>query len=323
MNKSILITGGSGMLGAYLIRWFRQLGYTSITATYHSDEKRIPEDIREGVHWVPLSLPDQEACHDIVAGHEWVIHAAGLVSYHPGDKYTMLDIHQTGTMQMINACLAHDVSHFIYVGSISALGKEHDHMVLDENAPWLDNEFSTSYGLSKYLGELEAWRGAAEGLNVSVILPSVILGTGDWNRSSLQMIKRVVEKRGWYPTGQTGFVDVRDVCSFISILLKKEYAGQRWILSAGDMTFKEMYLSIAKELKMNKTFRPAPKWLAKLILYKNQLLGIKSTGSEILEQAYGHFSYDARKSLTIEGFRYRPIQESIRDVCGLYLGKGK
>ena len=310
------------MLGAYMVRCFRQLGYTSITATYHSDEKRIPPDIKEGVNWVSLALPDQEACHEIVENHDWVIHAAGLVSYHPRDKYDMIDLHQNGTAQLINACLAHKVAHFVYIGSIGALGKEHDHMVLDENAPWLDNEFSTSYGLSKYLGELEAWRGAAEGLNVSVVLPSVILGTGDWNRSSLQMIKRVVEKRGWYPPGQTGFVDVRDVCHFTSLLLEKEIAGQRWILSAGDMTYKEMYDCISQALALNKKFRLAPKWLARLILYKNELMGIKSTGKEFLGQAYAHFSFDARKSLTLEGFEYRPLQESIMDICRLYVGKG-
>ena len=319
MNPKILITGGSGLLGSYLTRHLIRKGYTHITATYAHSKASIPPDLKDAVEWLPLSLPDKAACDELTKGKEWVIHAAGYVSYNPADKYKLLDINQTGTAEMVNACLQHDVSHFIYVSSISTLGRETNHVTLNEESAWLENEWSTNYGLSKYLGELEAWRGAAEGLPVSVVVPSVILGSGDWDRSSLKMIKRVVYSAGYYPTGQTGFVDVRDVSSFIEILLSKAMTGERWLLNNVSMPYGEMYKAIGRHLGLKKTFRPVPKWMAKAMLWGGQLVRGKNLGTEILNPAYGTFSFDAARSLSVEGFQYRPLEESLGDISLAYV----
>jgi len=318
MNERILITGGSGLLGSYLIRWFRQRGYTQITSTYQNSPHTIPNDIRDGVHWIQLSLPDKVASYAIVEGHSWVIHAAGMISYKTKDKYKLLDVNQTGTEHIVNACLAHQVSHLVYVGSIASLGREMDNVTLNEKSPWLDNEFSSGYGLSKYHGELEVWRGAGEGLNTSVVLPSVILGAGVWDRSSLQLVERIVSKAGWYPGGQTGYVDVRDVVQFVGMLLEKSMTGQRWLLNGANMPYSDLYRSFATHLGLNKSFSEAPKWLAKFILLTSSILRGNRLGMEMLNQAYSTFSYDASKSLSMEGFQYRGMEQTIREVSAAY-----
>lgn len=318
MSKKILITGGSGLLGSYLIRWFLQHGYTNITSTYTTTLDAVAPDLRDVVEWKQLALPDKMAAFDVVQGHEWVIHAAAKVSYLAGDKYRLLEINKTGTEHIVNACLAQAVSHLVYVGSIGALGRETDHVTLTESTPWLDNEFSNVYGLSKYLGELEVWRGAGEGLNVSVVLPSVILGSGNWHSSSLQLVDRIVYKSGWYPTGQTGFVDVRDVTKFIGALIEKSNTGGRWILNGANMTYGDLYHKLGAQLGLDKKFSPAPKWLAKTILIGSNLLKGGSLGTAMLNQVYGTFIYDASKSLTIEGFQYRQMDETLREVALAY-----
>lgn len=318
MSKKILITGGSGLLGSYLIRWFLQRGYTNITSTYTTTLDAVAPDLRDAVEWKQLVLPDKMAAIDVVHGHEWVIHAAAKVSYLAGDKYRLLEINKTGTEHIVNACLAHAVTHLVYVGSIGALGRETDHVTLNESTPWLDNEFSNVYGLSKYLGELEVWRGAGEGLNVSVVLPSVILGSGNWHSSSLQIVDRIVHKSGWYPTGQTGFVDVRDISRFIGALLEKSNTGGRWILNGANMTYGDLYYKLGAQLGLDKKFSPAPKWLAKTILIGSNLLKGGSLGTEMINQVYGTFTYDASKSLTLGGFQYRRIDETIREVALAY-----
>lgn len=318
MSKKILITGGSGLLGSYLIRWFLHQGYTNITSTYTTTLDAVAPELRDAVEWRQLALPDKMAALDIVQGHEWVIHAAAKVSYLTRDKYRLLDINKTGTEHIVNACLTSGVSHLVYVGSIGALGRETDHVTLNESTPWLDNEFSNGYGLSKYLGELEVWRGAGEGLDVSVVLPSVILGAGNWHSSSLQLVDRIVHKSGWYPTGQTGFVDVRDISIFIEALLEKSNTGGRWILNGANLTYGDLYHKFGAQLGLHKRFRPAPKWLAKTILFGSNLLKGGSLGTEMLNQVYGTFIYDASKSLKLDGFKYRPIDETIREVAESY-----
>lgn len=319
MQPRILVTGGTGLLGSYVLRWLRHSGLTSLTATYQNPKASFPADLEEGIIWKSLNLPDAIAADEIVEGHDWVIHTAGLISYDRKERDRMLDINQQGTEHMVNACIQHGVKHLVYISSIAALGKEKDHVTLDDTTPWIQNEFSTSYGLSKYLGELEVWRGAGEGLNVSVVLPSVILGSGDWNRSSLQIMDRVANKIGLYPGGQTGFVDVRDVSTFVVKILQHNISGERWLLSGGDMRYADLYPRIGHHLKLAKKFSPAPRWLAKFYLFSSGFWQGRNLGNEILNHAYGTFSYDSRKSEGVEGFRYRDMDTSLREMAEAYL----
>jgi len=318
MKPSILVTGGTGLLGSYLLRYFRMKGYDRLTGTYQNPAALIPADLKDGVEWKQLRLPDIPDAFAIVEGHDWVIHNAGLISYFKEDKYRLLEVNQKGTAHIVNACIAHDVKHLIYIGSIGALGKESKKVTLNETNPWLQNKYSTSYGLSKYLGELEVWRGAAEGLNASVILPAVILGTGDWQRSSLQIIDRVVNSIPMYPGGETGYVDVRDVVTFVGLLLEKNITGERWILSGANMNYQEIYGRIAKELSITKRFREAPKWLAGAVLLASNIKAGRMSFPEVVDQVYASFTYDVSKSKTVEGFNYRQMEETIRDVAKAY-----
>jgi dihydroflavonol-4-reductase len=323
MNEKVLITGGTGLVGAWLIRWFRHLGYSHITSTYSRSPDAIPPDIREGVRWVQLALPDRPGALEVVEGHDYVIHAAGLVAYRKKDKYRLLDINRTGTAHITDACLAHGVKHLVYIGSVSAIGKEKDGVTVNEMQPWLDNEFSSDYGLSKYLGELEAWRGAAEGLPVSVVLPSIILGTGDWNRSSLQIVDRVANKIPLYPTGSAGLVDVRDVAAFVEKLIRLDRTGERWLLCAETLPYGEIYRQLGQHLGLKKTFRPAPKWLASIFVGAGQLLRGEGLGVHILKSAYSTVYYDVTKSQTLDEFRYRNVSDSLREIAVAYRFSGK
>ncbi|MFZ1675784.1 MAG: NAD-dependent epimerase/dehydratase family protein, partial [Saprospiraceae bacterium] len=87
-DPRILVTGGSGLLGSYFLRWFKHKGYKNLTATYHR-EGTIPEDLKEGIEWKSLILPDIPNSFDIVRDKDWVIHAAGLVSYNHEDRYRL------------------------------------------------------------------------------------------------------------------------------------------------------------------------------------------------------------------------------------------
>ena len=321
MNPEILVTGGSGILGVYVIRHLLGLGYDRITGTYRSALDDVPPSLRDTVNWVPLDLPDKEAAFDVVAGKQWVVHAAGLVSYFRRDKHRLLAINRQGTADMVDAALAHGIRHFVYVGSIAALGKDPDQPVLNEETDWLENELSTPYGRSKYLGELEAWRGAAEGMPVSVVLPAIILGTGRADRSSMQLCGQVSRNAGWAPGGESGFVDVRDVADFIGRLLRLEKSGDRWVLSAGQLRYKDLFTRLSRQMGYTTTYRVAPEWLVALIYSRLKGLAGKGISLQMIRQLYSHFKCDASKCLDFDGFTYRSLDSTLVDL-GLYLKNG-
>ena len=93
---------------------------------------------------------------------------------------------------------------------------------LDETATWTDAAGQSYYAKTKYLAELEVWRGVAEGLNVVMVNPTVVLGAGDWTRSSLQLIKYVHDERPFYTDGLVNYVDVLDVAESLYRLMESE-----------------------------------------------------------------------------------------------------
>src|SRR5687768_7863260 len=318
MTQRILVTGGTGLLGSYILRWLLQKGYTNLTGTYQSANPFIPFYLKDSIEWKRLRLPDIPDAYDVIAGKDWVIHSAALVSYFKEDKFRILEVNKEGTEHIVNACLEHNVKHLVYVSSIGSLGKDSDRLTLNETNGWVQTKYSTTYSLSKYLGELEIWRGAGEGLNVSAVLPSVILGTGDWQRSSLQILDRVAKGVPFYPGGQTGYVDVRDIAKFIVILLEKNITGERWILNGANIPYKKLYERIAGHLSIKRNFKEAPQWLAKTVLLASNLKSGRFSMPEIIHQVYGTFNYDSSKSKSVEGFEYTPFDETLRDVAKAY-----
>jgi nucleoside-diphosphate-sugar epimerase len=46
---------------------------------------------------------------------------------------------------------------------------------------WSEETSNSEYGKTKYLAEMEVWRGIGEGLEAVIVNPVIILGNGDWN----------------------------------------------------------------------------------------------------------------------------------------------
>lgn len=318
MNKRILVTGGSGFLGTYILRYLLKEGFSDITATRSSANTSIPSDLQVGIKWIEFPMPDREAAFEITKEKDCIIHSAAYVSYMRKDKAKMISINRDATAELIDASLANNIDSFIYISSIATLGKPENSKVMNESSPWEENEESTPYGLSKYLGELEAWRGAAEGLKVAAVLPSVILGSGPGYNSSLQLIEQIKGPLGMYPGGTSGFVDVRDVARFTVELVRQEKFGDRWLLKGHTLTYGQVYEKLGRAMGLNKQFRRPPKWALKYFYGTYRSIIGKGLSKEMVNQMYGDYEYESVKSLSLPGFTYTPIETTAHDIGQAY-----
>jgi nucleoside-diphosphate-sugar epimerase len=80
---------------------------------------------------------------------------------------------------------------------------------VNEVMNWTAETSNSNYAQSKYLSELEVWRGVGEGLNAVMVNPVIILGEGDWDAGSSQIFKSIYNEFPWYSDGVSGFVDVK------------------------------------------------------------------------------------------------------------------
>ena len=241
-NKKILVTGAAGLLGSELVNQLLEKGY-KVTATYHSASLNVTHP---NLTIQQCDILDTAGLEEIMRGITHVYHCAAIVSFEPKDKRRLLKINVEGTANVVNACISANVQKLIHVSSVSSLGRIRNGETVTEQMNWTEETSNSIYGKSKYLGELEVWRGIGEGLQALVVNPSTILGGNNWENGSAVIFKTVYEGFKWYTEGISGFVDVRDVACAMILLMNSKISGQRFILSSENLSYKEIFSSIAK-----------------------------------------------------------------------------
>jgi nucleoside-diphosphate-sugar epimerase len=182
LSAKVLITGGTGFLGAYIIQELVEKGYT-VRALRRTDKQPffIPSHIFNKVEWVTGDILDVMSLSDAMEGMDTVIHAAAKVSFLPKEKAELYKINIEGTANVVNMALEKNIRRFVHISSVAAIGRTAKEEVVTEEKKWVQSRMNTYYAISKHYAEMEVWRGMGEGLDVIVVNPTTILGYGDWN----------------------------------------------------------------------------------------------------------------------------------------------
>src|SRR5215831_13763005 len=121
----VLVTGGTGFLGSYIIKELVEKNY-SIRAIRRSVSKLpffISPNIFEKVQWVEGDILDTVSLDDAMNGVDMVIHSAAMISFYREDKDEMYRVNAMGTANVVNTALEKNISRFIHVSSVAALGR--------------------------------------------------------------------------------------------------------------------------------------------------------------------------------------------------------
>lgn len=240
----ILITGITGLFGSYLAKEFAALGEIHGFRRNNSS-LRLLEGLGFPITWHEGELSDIESLEAALEGMDLVVHAAGKVSFDSKDEEILHRINVTGTANLVNAMLNIGVNKLIHISSVAAIGRSPELMHLDENFKWVESPLNTDYGISKYLAELEAWRGEQEGLDLIVVNPSILLGKISDDRSSSDIYHYVLEENSYYPKGDLNYIDVRDAAKQVRELVEKGVWGERFILNKERISYKEFFEKMA------------------------------------------------------------------------------
>lgn len=333
----ILVTGGTGLIGAHLLLKLLQEGKT-VAATKRAASRleqvktvfscyvENPDHLFSKIQWLDADITSLPSMIDVCAGMEQVYHCAAFISFHPSDKRKMLHNNITGTANVVDACLATGVSKLCHVSSVAALGEPVDGEEITEKTLWKSGKGRSSYAISKFKSEMEVWRGTCEGLNAIIVNPSVVLGPGNWKTGSASIIDNLYNGLKFYPPGKTGFVDVRDVVEAMVMLMESDVSSERFILNAGNIAYRELFEKIANRLHKTAPGIRANGFLAGIAWRGARLLSL-FTGTkpaitkETAEAGFNMKMYSNKKIEEVIGFRFRPLDETIDDVTGFYLSE--
>lgn len=312
----ILVTGASGVIGSQILRALVKNNVSVRATKRNSSDISWTNDINQKIDWVEADILDIMMLERAFKEVTHVVHCAAIVSFNNSKNDNMNLINVEGTKNVLALSQKYKIKKFVHLSSVAALGRTAQKKSINENHKWVPSELNSAYGVSKHLAELEVWRAQEEGLPTVILNPSVVIGPGNWNNSSVKLFRHVKNGSSFYMPGNFNFIDVRDVASIACTFLFNETQGQRYILNAGSVSYHKFFNTVAKA--MNKK-APSVKVNFTLAIFAASVLkivqlvtGIKSdiTKEAVVSTRLSHF-YSTNKIERALDFKFKELNESI------------
>jgi len=325
----ILVTGGTGLVGSHLLFDLVKLGL-KVRALKRKNSslqqvERIfklnssnSENLLKNIEWFEADTTNILELEEAFDGITKVFHCAAFVSYNPKDKEKMFEINISGTRNVVNLCLDKKIEKLVYVSSIASLGLTLNDDLITEETYWENTGKNSNYSISKYLSEMEVWRGIAEGLNAIMVNPSIILGVG--STSSTSIFKLIKNGFKYYTKGITGFVDVRDVSKAMILLMNSDISSERFIISSENYCWKDIFDLMAENFKIAKPTKYATKLMTEFAWRLAKIQGFITFSSPTITKETARTSHKILKysnSKFKDKFNYEfiSVNESIKYIC--------
>lgn len=326
----VFVTGATGFIGAHLLYNLINAGNEVVAIKRATSDlqyvKRVFEfytsdydSLFTKIRWIDGDIMEYDALLENMKGADEVYHGAAMVSFDPGDKYRMLQTNIRGTANVVNAALENGVEKLAYISSVSALDPPKEGQIITEEFFGNFPQRYSNYGESKFQSELEVWRAVEEGVSAVVVNPSIVLGPCIPSKGSGNFFKVIRKGIGVYPTGMTGFVDVRDVCSILVKLMQQNILNERFIISEGNHTYKELFQGIAEAFQSKVPRRELKPFLSdiawRLELIRSKLFFQKPRITRELHQsAHKQVRFSNKKVKRTLDYSFIPLQQSITDT---------
>ncbi|HYC28423.1 MAG TPA: 3-beta hydroxysteroid dehydrogenase, partial [Chitinophagaceae bacterium] len=140
-------------------------------------------------------------------------------------------------------------------------------------------------------------------------------------QGSSKLFKTAYDEFPWYSSGMSGFVDVRDVARAMILLMGSEIKSERFILSAGNHYYRDVFNTIAKEFGKRPPHKKVTPFLASLVWRLEWLKSRMARQEPMLTRetsltAQSTVQFDNSKFLQhFPEFTYIPMEQSIADTC--------
>jgi nucleoside-diphosphate-sugar epimerase len=331
----ILVTGGTGLVGAHLLLHLIEsgsIGSEKVRAIYR-DAKSIEKtknlfslyrklDLFNTIEWIQADIIDIPALEKAFEGIDYVYHCAAMISFDPKDEDLIRKINIEGTANIVNFCIANSIKKLCFVSSTAALGDLASHeKVVTEETEWNPEKSHSDYAISKYGAEMEIWRGQQEGLQVIILNPGVIIGPGFWEQGSGQLFAKVKNGLLFYTLGSTGFVAVPDVVRIATQLMKSEIHNERFTLIAKNIIFQDILNSIADALLVKRPAIHAKPLFMKIFwkidwILSNIFMQKRKLTSATAKASYSKNEYSNEKITNALNTEFLDIHQYIKEIPG-------
>ncbi len=153
---NVLVTGGSGTIGAYVLRELLHAGHA---VTCYA---RQTAPLAEGAEFLAGDIMDQERLAQACRGCDAIVHLAAVPGPRRATPEQLLSINVMGTVHVLEAALRHGIRKVVFASSGAAAGFTFAKKKMLPRYLPIDEEHlaepQDEYGLSKLLGEITCKR---------------------------------------------------------------------------------------------------------------------------------------------------------------------
>jgi dihydroflavonol-4-reductase len=309
----VLITGATGLLGNNLARMLLDQGEKVRVLVRPPVERRELDGL--DLEKIEGDIGDSDAIHTALENVDLVVHAAAMINIGWSKLEESRRINVEGTRRVATLARQKNIR-MIHVSAVNALAAGRKNYSANES----DTEpciVSCAYIVSKREADAVVLENVAQGLNASIVYPSLIFGSWDWKPSSGQMILPIAN--GFVPFSPRGGIstaDVADVCRGILLAAEKGKSGERYILAGHNITYLDLWRRIAKSLRRRGPIcklGPIVNWsvghVADLINRFKENEGVINSAGMRLSNHFNYYNSD--KAIEQLGYRISPLEPAL------------
>jgi len=328
MTETVLVTGGTGFVGAHCILQLLEKGCNVKTTMRSLDRKNeLIEMLKFGgitqldnLEFIEADLTKDANWEKAVKDCDYVLHIASPIFLRiPKDENEMIIPAVEGTLRVLKTARNAGVKRVVMTSNFGAVGYSHkDTTKLITEESWTDpnEEGLSTYNKSKVMAERSAWdfiHNEGGNLELSVINPMGIFGPslGPDLSSGFELLKRVLDgSMKAIPNITLGIVDVRDVADLhIRAMTSPAAKGQRFLaLAGGILSLPEIAVLLKNKLgdrAKNVSTRRLPDWVVRIAALLNP------TAKNIVPQLGRYRNASNDKAKTVLGWQPRSNEEAI------------
>lgn len=323
-----LVTGATGFVGGAIARALCAAGHqVRILVRERSSLEGLAGFSLEKVRGDVRSL---DSLRDAMKGCRQVVHAAASVRLDPFAASYMEKVNVVGTKNVLAAAKACFVERLLHVSSIATVGWGTLDRPATETSEWALAGKGPYFTTKRAAEDLVLEASRRGDLEAVVINPSFVVGPVDPKPSSGFILLAVASGMVvGYPEGGTNFVDVRDVAEGARLGLEKGRAGERYILSGENLTYRQFLTMAAEELSVRPPSVLIPRKLAFSAARLGDALGPRFpkafgfVNSHVVGTMFDVAYVSCEKARAELGYRPRPVREAVRDACKWFRETGR
>ncbi len=326
----ILVTGGTGFVGSHLLYHLLQ-EEDSVKAIHQktSDIAAVKkvfsyytsnfESVFNKIIWLEAELNDVPALEIAFKDVSFVYHCAAFVSFNPADYKKMRRVNIDGTTNIVNLCISNKIKKLCFVSSIAAIEKNIKDEIIDESENWNSATQKSGYAITKYGAEMEVWRASQEGIDVVIINPGVILGSGFWHKGSSNLFTKINHGFNYYTEGVTGFIGVKDVVQIMQKLMQSTIKNERFILVAENLSFQDIFNLIADSLNKKRPKIKVTSFLSELIWRLDWVKSTVTSKTSLMtknsaKSSQSKYYFSSKKIESTLQYKFETIDKVIQNI---------